>query len=88
MRFNEKRNTRREEEKNMSEKTFQQVCRCENCGNEAEMQVTCSLDIGQKVVSPVDDNKTDGGASSKEIVKGRSVCSHCGNEADMWVEVE
>lgn len=71
----------------MPEKTFQQVCRCENCGNEAEMQVTCSLDFGQEVVSPADEDKTDD-VSSKERVKGRTVCSHCGNEADMWVEVE
>ena len=27
----------------MSEKEFKQVCQCKNCGNEAEMVVTCSL---------------------------------------------
>ena len=27
----------------MPEKQFKQVCECKNCGNEAEMVVTCSL---------------------------------------------
>lgn len=26
------------------QKTFKQVCTCQNCGNEAEMIVTCSLE--------------------------------------------
>lgn len=72
----------------MPDKTFQQVCRCENCGNEAEMQITCTLDDGQEVAVPADDEKTVDEASSKEKVQGQSVCSNCGNEADMWVEVE
>lgn len=72
----------------MPEKTFKQICSCENCGNEAEMQVTCTLDDGQEVVPPVDDEKIVDEASSKKKVQGQSVCSNCGNEADMWVEVE
>ena len=72
----------------MPEKTFQQVCKCENCGNEAEMQVTCTLDAGRKIVLPADAEKTVDETSSKERVQGRSVCSHCGNEADMWLDVE
>ena len=31
----------------MAEKTFKQVCECKNCGNEAEMVVTCSLEEHQ-----------------------------------------
>jgi hypothetical protein len=31
-------------EKTMAEKKFKQVCKCENCGNEAEMMITCSLE--------------------------------------------
>jgi len=72
----------------MPEKIFQKVCRCENCGNEAEMQVTCTLDIGQKIALPVGGGNEADDASSKEKVQGRSVCSHCGNEADLWLEVE
>ena len=73
----------------MQEKTFKQVCECENCGNEAEMQVTCTIDDGQKVAlpEPADEKKADE-APSKKKVQGQSVCSHCGNEADMWLEVE
>ena len=74
----------------MPEKTFKQVCECENCGNEAEMQVTCTIDDGQKVAlpKPVDEEKKADEAPSKKKVQGQSVCSNCGNEADMWVEVE
>lgn len=72
----------------MPEKIFKQVCKCENCGNEAEMQVTCSLEVGQDVVQPAGDEKTVDEASPRERIQGRSVCSHCGNEADMWLEVE
>jgi len=28
----------------MAEKKFKQVCECKNCGNEAEMVITCSLE--------------------------------------------
>ena len=69
----------------MPEKKIKQVCKCENCGNEAEMVVTCSLEeeelpssSKEPVVEPV----------AKRHVKGQGVCSHCGNEADMWVDLE
>jgi thymidine kinase len=66
----------------MSEKKFKQVCKCEHCGSEAEMMITCTLeeelppDAAPVVVSEAD-AKT----------KGHSVCSHCGNEADIWLNV-
>ncbi len=68
----------------MGEKQFKQVCKCENCGNEAEMVVTCSLEENQpeapvqapKIV-PKEEGKT----------KGHAVCSHCGGEADIWLDV-
>lgn len=72
----------------MPEKTFKQICSCENCGNEAEMLVTCTLDDGQEVALPVEEEKPVDETSSKKKVQGQSVCSNCGNEADMWVEVE
>ncbi|MBU1161732.1 MAG: hypothetical protein KKF96_04160 [Proteobacteria bacterium] len=66
----------------MSEKKFKQVCKCESCGNEAEMMITCSLEehIKEHVkpsTAPVEKSKT----------KGHAVCSHCGNEADMWIDL-
>lgn len=72
----------------MPEKTFKQVCKCEKCGNEAEMQITCTLEIGEEVAAPSKDNKPAEDAETKKIVQGRGVCSHCGNEADIWVDVE
>ena len=71
----------------MPEKTFKQVCKCENCGNEAEMQVTCSLDLGEEPAAIAADNHPAEAASPKKKVPGQAVCSHCGNEADMWVEL-
>ena len=37
----------------MSETTkeIKQVCKCENCGNEAEMVVTCTLDDTQETAA-------------------------------------
>ena len=66
----------------MAEKKFKQVCECKNCGNEAEMMITCTLEDEEvkaappKVV-PQSEGKT----------KGQAVCSHCGGEADIWLDV-
>ena len=51
-----------------------EVCVCVNCGNEAEMSISCSyIDVeeDEKIVK-----------KKKETRK----CSVCGNEADMIVE--
>ena len=71
----------------MSEIVKKEVCKCENCGNEAEMVVTCSLP----------DVETEDGAGSgsdalqepepEKRVKGTATCTHCGNEADMWIDL-
>jgi len=62
--------------------TIKQVCECTNCGNEAEMEITCSLET-------VDTASDKSGESTDDThahrVKGSATCSHCGNEADMWV---
>ncbi len=58
------------------------VCKCEKCGNEAEMVVTCSL-----VEEKEDKKKAPKGSHSHKKVKGTGTCSHCGNEADMWIDV-
>ncbi len=56
-------------------KKFKQVCTCENCGNEAEMVVTCTL------VEVEEEPKQEG----KQ--KGQVTCTKCGNEADIWVDL-
>ena len=60
----------------MTEKHFKKVCSCVNCGNEAEMAITCTLE-------PVAQSP-----SQEAKVKGHGVCSSCGNEADMWLDLE
>ncbi len=58
-----------------------QVCRCENCGSEAEMVVTCSLEDHESE-APAAPSSSQG-----RKVKGTATCTHCGNEADMWVDL-
>jgi len=66
----------------MSEKKFKQVCKCEHCGSEAEMMITCTLEEELRPdAAPVVVSEADG------KTKGHSVCSHCGNEADIWLNV-
>jgi hypothetical protein len=66
----------------MAEKKFTQRCECVNCGNEAEMVVTCSLEeeeleTAKPKIVPKAEGKT----------KGHAVCSHCGGEADIWLDM-
>ena len=63
-------------------KTVKQVCECKNCGNEAEMVVTCTLEEDH-----VHEAKSPGAPAGKQRVKGTATCSHCGNEADMWIDI-
>lgn len=65
----------------MTETQFKHVCHCTNCGNEAEMVVTCELAEKPKpsappTVVPQKEGKT----------KGHAVCTHCGGEADIWLD--
>jgi hypothetical protein len=73
-------NVRKEDK--MAEIVKKQVCECTNCGNEAEMVVTCSLPDSE--IKNASTEKT----GSKEVkkIKGTATCSRCGNEADMWIE--
>jgi thymidine kinase len=66
----------------MSEKKFKQVCKCEHCGSEAEMVITCTLeeDLPQEAVPAVV-------SEAEGKTKGHSICSHCGNEADIWLDL-
>ena len=59
----------------MADIVKKEVCKCENCGNEAEMVVTCSLPDAQAEQEP------------EKRVMGTATCSHCGNEADMWIDL-
>lgn len=69
----------------MAEKTtkVKKVCECKNCGNEAEMLVTCTMTALEE--------DTDKAGSKDQAhahqIKGSATCSHCGNEADMWVDL-
>ena len=68
----------------MAEKKLKQVCHCENCGNEAEMMITCSLEPEEEI--PQVESKPAPQAI-KQQTKGHAVCSQCGNEADIWVDL-
>ncbi len=59
-----------------------EVCRCVNCGNEAEMVFTCSLPEVEEKAEPV-----AGEPAAPQRAKATGTCSHCGNEADMWIDV-
>jgi hypothetical protein len=66
----------------MTKKKFKQVCECKNCGNEAEMVVTCNLPDDQiEKAEPKIVPKAQGKS------KGHAVCSHCGGEADIWLDI-
>ena len=66
-------------------KKIKKICECKNCGNEAEMVVTCTLtDLETTADAPVSDTEKE---DHSHHVKGSATCSHCGNEADMWVDL-
>ena len=71
----------------MAEIVKKEVCKCHNCGNEAEMVVTCSLpdddEVGGEVKSaaPTPDTQTE------KRLKGTATCTQCGNESDMWIDL-
>ena len=64
----------------MTETKFKQVCECKNCGNEAEMEITCSLEPERTASAKV--VKKEQGKT-----QGHAVCSHCGGEADIWLDM-
>jgi ribosomal protein L34E len=65
----------------MAEKKFKQVCTCENCGNEAEMVVTCQwVEVEEAKKKQQADHKP-------HKVKGTGTCTSCGNEAEAWVDL-
>ncbi len=65
----------------MTEKKYKQVCKCEHCGNEAEMIVTCEW------VEVEEEQEPKAVSAPPRKVKGTGTCSHCGNEAETWIDV-
>ena len=68
----------------MVEKKFKQVCHCKNCGNEAEMMITCSLEPEEEIQ---DIESKPAPETIKQQTKGQAVCSHCGNESEIWLDL-
>jgi len=66
----------------MTTKTVRQVCECKHCGNESEMEFSCTLVETSEESEPSSLNPIE-----KKKVKGTATCSHCGNEADMWIDI-
>jgi hypothetical protein len=69
------------EEDRMGKKTQKvEVCKCENCGNEGEMTVTCELlDV------PVEEKQA--AKEHKHQEHKTFTCTKCGNESDMIVDL-
>ncbi|MBA4368416.1 MAG: hypothetical protein C0403_12360 [Desulfobacterium sp.] len=75
-------------------KKIRQVCKCESCGNEAEMVLTCSLKEyeaasgeGVKEGHPHKRKGNKHPKGHKHQVKATGTCTSCGNEADMWIDI-
>ena len=71
----------------MGEIVKKEICKCENCGNEAEMVVTCSLPDVNANNDAKHDPDSDQKTASPKKVKGSATCTNCGNEADMWIDI-
>ncbi len=63
-----------------------QLCKCENCGNEAEMTFVCTLPDADVETEPKPEPKPEP-KKIPEQVKGTATCTSCGNEADMWIDL-
>ena len=70
-------------DKNRPQKTFKQVCTCQNCGNEAEMIITCSLEPDEEAATEHTPH-TKGPARKQRT--GQATCTHCGNEAEILID--
>ena len=68
-------------------KKLTRVCKCENCGNEAEMMVTCSLPDAADAAPASEQAPEQSKTPHPHRVKGTATCTRCGNEADMWIDL-
>ena len=71
----------------MADIVKKEVCKCENCGNEAEMVVTCSLPDVEEEDTTVSTPETAKASETEKRIMGTATCSHCGNESDMWIDL-
>jgi DNA-directed RNA polymerase subunit M/transcription elongation factor TFIIS len=71
----------------MGEIVKKEVCECKNCGNEAEMVVTCTLPEVEEEPKMAADSDTSKKPADQKRVMGTATCSHCGNEAEMWIDL-
>lgn len=71
----------------MAEITKTEICKCENCSNEAEMMVTCSLPDFEDREAGAESSSEPSGEKPGKKVKGTATCTQCGNEADMWIDL-
>lgn len=71
----------------MSKIVRKEICECVNCGNEAEMLITCTLESADEPAEKAAASAKSEQEASKQQVKGSATCSHCGNEADMWIDL-
>ena len=71
----------------MAEKKFKQVCHCDKCGNEAEMEITCQLVPEDAEEEPEKKDVKISSEKKEGTVPGHAVCSHCGSEADIWLDI-
>ncbi len=69
----------------MAEKTVKRVCKCEHCGNEAEMVVTCALPEPPEAAPAQTADRQE--VKPIQRVKGTGTCASCGSEADMWIDL-
>jgi hypothetical protein len=67
-------------------KMFRQVCTCENCGNEAEMIITCSLEPDEDGSTPKAEHIHESQPAQKQRL-GQATCTHCGNEAEIIIDL-
>ena len=67
-------------------RTFKQVCTCQNCGNEAEMIVTCSLEPDEEIATEQTAQTVEEKTARKQK-RGQATCTHCGNEAEILVDI-
>ncbi len=68
-------------------KKVRQTCTCKNCGNEAEMEITCTLEDIHEHKEKAPSHEQAKSKAEKQQVKGSATCTHCGNEADMWIDI-
>ncbi len=71
----------------MNEIVKKEVCKCKNCGNEAEMVVTCSLSNADAAENTPSASEKATAPGPEKRVMGTATCTHCGNESDMWIDL-